>query len=831
MKIRIALITLLFIILFAPAQAQKYEIMVKNEPLNKVLIGLRDKYGLQFSFNDDHLSDFNITLTKEFSSTDKIMLSLLKGLPLAYKRVNQVYLIYPFKKPKKHRIWGHIIDATSREPLPYSHLLINGIGTTSDEMGNFTYTSSSDSLFHIISSHLGYFIQDTSLSAGSLKTIMLYPAKIALPEITVHQPKAQNFIQKGKQAGNIALNPNIAGFLPSNDDNTVFNLLRLQPGILASGEQTSDLMIWGSYQGESQLTLDGFTLWGLNGFNEEIGAVNPLVVKNIEVYKGGYDVRYGDRVGGIAQITGKSGNLEKPTLDLSLNNITASGCYTQPLGNNSSLLLAFRHTYYNIYRDDKEKITSSSGSGVGSATPQQQRIDVSPHYRFQDANIKFTTHSPNGNRFQMSFLAGDDQFSYSIHPNGNTRLNREKKEDNKQYGGSLFWDRSWKNGSHSKITLATSELKSTTNNIIWITNLRTQKVHLRQNDEIQNKIREVKATAKHTISFPKNQIMETGLFYTHNDVELVEDSLNINVSNISTTSPRIGYYINHRIDILNHIKAKIGIRSTLPWMLHHLFWEPRLNLSYENKKGLSISASWGLYKQFISRSSVIDENGNYHYIWTANNNTTRPVISSSHFVSGISLHKKQITLSVEGYYKNTQGHTRYYQFRKEDYISKGESRSYGLDFYAQKNIGKHSLWLAYSLSKTEERFDYFKTQEYRRAMQDQRHELKVAGLVNMHPFYLSANYIYGSGFPVYNHRQGTVYAEPDYNRMDASLMYHLKIRKVRSEMGVQLQNILNQDNIKYNSFETIPINQYNTVFINTDPIGRALRLYLRVTLN
>ena len=60
------------------------------------------------------------------------------------------------------------------------------------------------------------------------------------------------------------------------------------PGILASGESTNDLVIWGSYAGHSQVLFDGFTIFGLKNFNDNISSFNPLMAKDIEVMKGGF---------------------------------------------------------------------------------------------------------------------------------------------------------------------------------------------------------------------------------------------------------------------------------------------------------------------------------------------------------------------------------------------------------------------------------------------------------------------------------------------------------------------------------------------------------------
>ena len=58
---------------------------------------------------------------------------------------------------------------------------------------------------------------------------------------------------------------------------------------------------------------DGFTIFGLKNFNDNISSFNPLMVKDIEVHKGGFDAAYGERVGGIVNITGKNGNFNKPS--------------------------------------------------------------------------------------------------------------------------------------------------------------------------------------------------------------------------------------------------------------------------------------------------------------------------------------------------------------------------------------------------------------------------------------------------------------------------------------------------------------------------------------
>lgn len=151
----------------------------------------------------------------------------------------------------------------------------------SDLKGCFTYQTTTDSVFHIRISHLGYFPLDTVVVAGLFHHFNLIPSVIGLREIVIKDRSFDKSTHIGSKAGVIKVNHQIANYLPGSGDNSVFTILRLMPGILASSEQSNGLIIWGSYEGHSQILFDGFTIWGLKSFNDEINAVNPLIAKEM----------------------------------------------------------------------------------------------------------------------------------------------------------------------------------------------------------------------------------------------------------------------------------------------------------------------------------------------------------------------------------------------------------------------------------------------------------------------------------------------------------------------------------------------------------------------
>ncbi len=158
------------------------------------------------------------------------------------------------------------------------------------------------------------------------------------------------------------------------------------------------------------------------------------------------------------------------------------------------------------------------------------------------------------------------------------------------------------------------------------------------------------------------------------------------------------------------------------------------------------------------------------------------------------------------------------------------SRSYGFDVMLQKQYRGHQAWIAYTLSKVEDHFDYQRKSDFRRAPQDQRHELKMAALFNLDPFYISANYVFGSGFPAGIFTLAGYEDDYNYSRLDVSFIYKFLDRKMKGEMGLSLLNVLNTHNLKYENFELIPAFQTNSVNIYTEAIPFTPTLYLKLSL-
>ena len=826
---------LLLLLLASSVRAQEVRLRYSDIPLNKVLIEIRDSSGLHLSFDDKLLSGYMITVDTTIATPERAIRYLVKPYNLTVEKDADVYLIYKTGVRKRNRqflLAGQITDASNGEPLPYSYVIVNGKTLPTDVKGTFSYLSESDSIFDVKASHLGYYILDTVLTASTGLKIPLYPSSIGLSEVVIRNKKIERTTQIGDQPGIMKVNHKIANFLPGYGDNSVFNLLRLMPGITASGEQTNDLLIWGSYAGQSQVLFDGFTIYGLKNFNDNISAFNPLLAKDIEVMKGGYDARYGERVGGIVNITGKNGNPEKFGFTIDVNNMTVNTLFNIPLFKKASLQIAFRHTYYNIYNPDDMNFLVRQNNDADSTNDID--VHIVPDYVFRDLNLKYSQHFKENDLFYIILYGANDKFKYTVDDSLGPyrRLYKSATENNTQSGGTAFYGRSWRNGYTTNFDFSYSKLNNGFTDDLQILIPVIDSVNQKIDKKSESILTETQLKADNRFPLTRSHTLEWGVGLIANSVSLVEDTFSVNMVNINEKASRYFMYAQDYMAIGKKTVLKAGLRFTHALNLKKVYAEPRISLSVQATDALKFNAAWGIYHQFFTQSSIVDELGNYRYIWTICDNEDIPVLKAQHYVLSGSFQTEYVTFSLEGYYKFTDGITRYIYFPKYNIegIATGKSRSYGMDVFLQGTFRKHTAWIAYTLSKTEELFNYFIERNYRRSPYDQRHEVKLAVLLNFDPFFFSADYVYGSGFPF---KPATVQADYSsdypYSRLDASFIYKFLDRKTKGEVGISVLNVLNTQNIKYTNFERVPVS-HNSISIYAEAIPFTPTLYLKFTL-
>lgn len=821
--------------------AKKIVVNVQKASLSQVLLDLKENYGIQFAFDNDILSKYQISVNRTFQSEEETLSYLLKNLPLEMEKSGEVFIIIPVSENTvavqpvaTTQITGQVLEAHTFEPLPFSYISINNKNIQTDQQGNFNFTASAGSTFDLQISHLGYYIYDTILTESINNKFLLNPEIEKIGQVDVLGNLVEQSTMIGDKAGRMKINHRIAPVLPGHGDNSVFNLLRLMPGILAAGEQSTDMLIWGSYESQSKIQFDGYTVFGLKNFNDNISVVNPLMVKNIEVLKGGYEARYGDRVGGIVDITGKNGTMQKPAFTFNINSTTINTMAEIPLSKKSSVLAAYRQTYYQLYDPAKLELfgRNSKKQAKGNVFGNSFDFAVTPNYFFRDANLKYVYRGEKGSQLSISLYGGGDKFDYILEGQlVNTTLSRSDEERNRQLGSSAQFVQPWKNGNTTNISAGYSVFERLADEQNQTKNSRNGKKNISKSISSYNNVDEITVNAEHTVSLLNGHNLILGLGAINNNVRLSRKSFDEKVIDLNSQSPRIVSYLQDELPIGSFMELKSGLRVIYATNLEKWYAEPRISTSVELSEEFKLNAALGLYNQFMSKTSIIDSSFNYAYFWTNSDEVNIPVLHAQHWVGGISYFKNGLTLSAEAYFRPTSGITRFYngsnRFEKGFYT--GDARSSGLDIFIKKEYKRQMAWISYSLGKTEEHFPFFELEEYKPAPHDQRHELKLAGIFNYKSFYFSANYVYGSGFNRYDFEsERELNLSQDYNRLDAALVYKFRPGKVKTELGISVLNVFNTENVKYSNLRTTTVDDISLVNIYTDVVPITPTLFFNI---
>ena len=868
---KISILYILFIFsLVCPAQPKPIRIEASNEPLSLILLQLRNQYDFQFSYSENQLSPYKITVSKTFSSQKEAIQFLIKELPLHLKIMDNVFIIIPDKKKKKTdeeknltQISGQIVEAGSHEPLPYSNILINKHPMVADVAGNFNYTTLSDSSYRVRISHLGYYVYDTLIYAGIDQQFKLIPSSVKLTEIVVKNNVIENATMVGERIGKITINHNIARFIPGQGDNSVFNMIRLMPGVQAAGEQSNDLLMWGSYEGQSLITFDEFTLFGLKNYCDNISVVNPFLVKTIEIYKGAFDSKYGNRVGGIINITGKNGNMQKPVLNLNVNNTTVNGMVEIPLFKKSSLLMAYRQTYYNLYNPNDfnifaptKPITKSQGK---AAQLKNIAFDLNVYpddYRFNDLNLKYTWNFDNGDQFYVSLYGGSDHFGLTtdaniireIHGMHNTAkttellINLLNKEGNRQRGMSVFYNKSWNNRLVSKFVFSHSDFSKQLSEEVQSTNNATENMYSQDNVQTGNKALENSLRIENQLNFLNGHDLEFGGGLYFNEAEIasnikLQDTLSIDTLNRYRSS-RTFVYLQDNLPVGERLILHTGVRVNRSFNSPKLYFEPRISATYQITQELKLTASIGSYHQFMSKIANVDKDLNYTYLWVTSNENI-PVQNATHWATGVNYFKNNLTFNVEAYFKMTHNLTeRVFERRNVGHTTVdayfpyfGNAKTYGLDFYAKKDFGKHSVWASYTLSRALESLAPLnkKLPGYTPAPQDQLHELKVAAVFNIRHFFLSSDYVYGSGLQILKEVFKDQTNDVAYNRVDVAVTYKFNPKKFSGEAGFSIMNLFDAQNLKYANLKSIQLSpEFGNIHVYSNAVAFTPILFLKL---
>lgn len=526
-------------------------------------------------------------------------------------------------------------------------------------------------------------------------------------------------------------------------ENDIIGAFSVTPGVVTTGDQGGQLYVRGGTPIQNKILLDGMTIYSPFHSIGFFSVFETELIKNTDIYTGGFDAQYGGRISSIMDITYRDGNRKKFGGKISASPFMAKALLEGPMGKKNgdnprvgSYIFSAKHslldyTSKSIYR----------GVNNGEGMP----------FTFTDLYGKLSFNGDGGSRFSAFGFHNRDSVDY-----GSADL------DWKASGGGInfvlvpssspIFIKGHLTGSHYKTTFQEAGSEARFSSIGGF-DLGFDFTYFMKNDSELNYGINLGAfgTEYSTFNELKRKIENNGF------------------------NTEVGAYLSYRL-----VSPRWVFQPSLRFQYYPTLsapsLEPRAGLKFNATEKIRIKASGGRFSQnFTSASSDRDVVNLFNGLLAAPENIQSTFVNqygkernpknglqfSWHAILGTEIDlTKYLSLNVEGFYKffdqlSNINQNKIYEdnetfkdypdeLKKDFLIEAGDS--YGVDFLLKYSKSRLYIWAVYSLQKST-RWDGF--QEYAPVF-DRRHNINLVGTYLFGAkknTELSLRWNYGSGLP------------------------------------------------------------------------------------
>jgi len=666
-----------------------------------------------------------------------------------------------------------------------------------------------------------------------------------MDEVIVLSEKMKLSLSNKDNPNIIKLSPQKIMELPQMGERDIMRSLQLMPGISASNESSSGLYVRGGTPDQNLILLDGFTVYHVDHLYGFFSTFNTNAIKDINLYKGGFEAKYGGRISSVCEINGKDGNQKHVAGGGDLSLLSTNIYLEIPYKEKITSIIAFRRSYQGILYDKIFKKFNSGTSEQRPRGPMTQEYETTVTSYFYDLNTKITYRPSEKDVYSISFYNGADNLDNSNSPSmsmpggmGGFRGFNADVTDKTNFGNigsSLKWSRKWSSKLYQNSLIAFSRYYSERDRTTQMAIRNETSTSTIKNGTIEN-------NKLNDYSFKTNFELQLTDFLK-SDFGLQASHLLVNYDYSQNDTSKIierndkgtlisGYLQSQYRFFNNKLSINLGSRLTnYSNTTKKLYLEPRINIVYSLTPELKVSASAGRYYQFVSRVIREDISSGSRDFWILADTSRVPVSMAYHYITGISYENNEYIFSAEAYYKNIEGLTEFNQrivpahrqltYEENFYVGRGYVR--GIEFLVQRKIGKINGWISYTLGQARNQFDVY-GESFFPSLQDVRHELKIVGLYAYKKWHFSADWIYASGKP-YTAPAGTYSLHlldgttqsfvavgyknsarmPAYHRLDISATYEFPMFDSNADgsLSFSIFNLYNRKNVWYKEFQIV----------------------------
>ncbi|NNF02283.1 MAG: TonB-dependent receptor, partial [Bacteroidia bacterium] len=726
---------------------------------------------------------------------------------------------------------GFVYDKDSGEPLIFTSVFLTGttIGAATDVNGYYSITKIPPGTYLLSSNPIGYDSLSVSITVkdGDLLTRQLYLKKgtyeIDAVEISAEKQAAKTDVKMSVNK----ITPKEIKTIPAiGGEPDLAQYLQVLPGVIFTGDQGGQLYIRGGTPIQNKVLLDGMVVY--NPFHS-IGLFSVFdqdIIRNADVYTGGFGAEYGGRISSIMDITTKDGNKKHLAGKISASPFTSKLILEGPIkkaktvNDGSSSFIASGKTSY--LRQSSEIFYNYIDTG---GLP----------YNFTDLYGKIVLSSPTGSKLNLFGFNYSDNVEYRQISDLNWNATGFGTSFVLIPGGSaLLLDGGFSYSSY-EITLAELDQKPRSSLINGF-NMNLDFSYFIRNDEIKYGIE--------VLGFQTN-------FEFFN-------SANRKIEQVENTS-EFGGFVKYK-KVWDRVVLEPSFRVHYYGSLSEVSPEPRIGLKVNVTNGVRLKGAAGLYSQNLIAAVSDRDIVNLFYGFLSGEDdlpkrfngeeVTSKLQKARHLIAGVEVDLPfHLSLNVEAYLKrfsqltnvnrdkvfdDTASNSDEPDYLKKDYIIETGDAT-GIDFVLKYDYRRLYVWAVYSLGHVE-RFDGLRTYN---PHFDRRHNVNFVASYTFGKdlnWTVNGRWNLGSGFPFTqtagfyeyldfadglntdytdaNGDLGILYGElnggrlPYYHRLDVSVTRKFELSERSTlEANASIVNVYDRENIFY--FDRIKYERVN----------------------
>lgn len=847
-------IFLFFLLLSQHGLTQEVSLSVKQRPLSEVLQKISTTYNIKIAYDSDLVQKIVVSVAIVQKTPLEAVQQAIETTNLEAIFLGDVIIIRPKAKSEGspasepeppaeaqvYKILGQVKAKGSKEQLPYASIVIAGTnwGTTSNTDGFFAINTTKNDSLKLIVSYLGHIPVEVSfLPSAQSRVLQIEMERQSMEIEDVHiRVRQPDLVSSESSPGLLVWNSNRNSDIPSLNGLDISAPLQLLPGVDGTTETSAGLLVRKSQSDKNLITYDGFTIYHIDHFFGAFSSFNAKAIKDIRIYKGGFDSRWGGRSSSVIEITGKTGNANQTKVDMGMDLLNFDATIEGPIGKKFTYVTSVRRSFTDVFRSKLYyNLMESTRSDFETykSTPSFFKVDIDePTYRFADISLKLSTNPTLKDALSLTAYLGNDKMNLDKTIEYST-LSEDSDWGN---GGVGFrWSRQWSQSFGQIFTLGASRYRFNFNHSDSTLRRRQNSVvrdTILRDMVTQNKLSDVNLNLTNSIKLSSRSDVQLGLQANGIGISYLDDvSHYVNgfdvIDTVSTNSQKMLHstlWGQYTFGTGQLAMVKFGARLNKYSTNGKFYLEPRFQFSFKPLSNFSLKGAAGKYYQFVNRTLEFSQ-FNLKNVWYLSNGNDYPVVSSNHFTFGGIARFWGLILDAEMYYKQTDGllviqniikRTTGMRIQQEKRIIIYNNKAKGLDIMLRKEFPSTHIWMSYSLSKSTNQSSYFNWGAPYPAYDDQLHELKLAAVGKWRSWGYNLVWIFGSGKPwdepifTSNLNLAPSYSKnsnrlPSYHKLDAGLNYSMVSKRTTTKIGVNLLNVYNNKNnlaILYNLSET-----------------------------